>query len=195
MLYNLVERVEYYKYINPSKVIYFASSNNDPGSVYVKGFEPTYEDFLNSKNKTALVFKFENDDEIIDEEHLRRPVASVSEVKLDERHYKMHLKDINDTIDGNAIMLHKTKHERRLYEILVLRRVLEMNPNIVDNISQFDAGLEIVFPSPEVLKKDSHVLDNEIAQYFYEVNDYNNAFDKQFLKGIRQFQGEISSYE
>ena len=147
MLYNLVERVEYYKYINPSKVIYFASSNNDPGSVYVKGFEPTYEDFLNSKNKTALVFKFENDDEIIDEEHLRRPVASVSEVKLDERHYKMHLKDINDTIDGNAIMLHKTKHERRLYEILVLRRVLEMNPNIVDNISQFDAGLEIVFPS------------------------------------------------
>jgi hypothetical protein len=195
MLYNLVERVEYYKYIDPSKVIYFSSANGDPGNVYVKGFESTYKNFLNSKNNTALVFKFEIDDEIVDAEHLRRPVASVSEVKLDDRYYKKHLKDINDALDGNAVMLHMTKHERRLYEIFVLRRVLEMNPNIVHNISQFDAGLEIVFPSPEVLKIDTHVLDNEIAQYFYEVNDYNNAFDKRFLEGIRQLQEEISVYE
>jgi hypothetical protein len=195
MLYNLVERVEYYKYIDPSKVIYFTNDSDGAGNVYVKGFKPTYEKFLNSKNKTALVFTFENDDEIIDEDHLRRPVASISEVNLDERHYKMHLKDINDNINGNAVMLYKTKHERRLYEILVLRRVLEMNPNIVHNISQFNAGLEIVFPSPEVLKIDTHVMDNEIAQYFYEINDYNNAFDKKFLKGIRQLKEEISVYE
>ena len=195
MLYNLVERVEYYKYIDPSKVIYFNSDSDGSGNVYVKGFKSTYEKFLNSKSKKALVFTFENNDEIVDEDHLRRPVASVSEVNLDERHYKMHLKDINDNINGNAVMLHKTKHERRLYEILVLRRVLEMNPNIVHNISQFNAGLEIVFPSPEVLKIDTHVLDNQIAKYFYEVNDYNNAFDKEFLKGISQLNEEISVYE
>ena len=195
MLYNLVERVEYYKYIDPSKVIYFASANDDPGSVYVEGFETTYEDFLDSKDNTALVFTFENDDEIADEEHLRRPVAIISRENLDKRPYKVHLKDLNNSIDGYSVMLNKTKHERRLYEIFVLRRVLEMNPNIVHNISHFDAGLEIEFPSPEVLKIDTHVLDNEIAQYFYEVNDYNNAFDREFLKGIRHLQEEISAFE
>lgn len=196
MLYNLVERVEYYKYINPSNIIYFASADNDPFNVYTKRFKSTYEKYMQSKSNTALVLSFKNDTgDHSNEEHLRRSVANVSEVKLDDRHYKKHLKDINDSIDGNAVMLHKTKHERRLYEILVLRRVLEMNPKIQKNISNFTAGLEILFPSPEVLHMDTYVLDNEIAQFFYEVNDYNNAFDKKFLKGIRILKEEISTYE
>ena len=196
MLYNLVERVEYYKYIDPEKIIYFTSSDNDPFNVYTKGFKSTYNKYMDSKSNTALVLKFENDtDELSDNERLRRPVANVSQEKLDQRHYKKHLKDINDSMQGNAVMLHKTKHERRLYEIFVLRRVLEMNPEIQKNISNFTSGLEILFPSPEILHMDTHVLDNEIAQYFYEVNDYNNAFDKEFLKGVKLLQEEISQYD
>ena len=70
-----------------------------------------------------------------------------------------------------------------------------MNPNITNNISNFKAGLDNLFPSPETLKTDTHIIDDEIAQYFYEINDYNNAFDKQFLKGIQQLECEISTYE
>lgn len=196
MLYNLVERVEYYKYIDPSKIIYFASADNDPYNVYTKRFKSTYENYMKSKSNTALVLSFKNDTgDYFNDEHLRRSVAIVSQVKLDDRYYKKHLKDINDSLDGHAVMLHKTKHERRLYEIFVLRRVLEMNPKIQNNISNFTAGLEILFPSPEVLHMDTYVFDNEIAQYFYEVNDYNNAFDKKFLRGIRVLQDEISGYE
>ena len=196
MLYNLVERVEYYKYIDPAKIIYFASSDNDPFNVYTKKFKDTFVKYMDTRSNTALVLSFEEDPgNSHNDENLRRPVASVSQVELDDRYYKKHLKDINDSFDGHAVMLHKNKHERRLYEIFVLRRVLEMNPDILENIRNFTAGLEILFPSPKTLHMDTHVLDNEIAQYFYEVNDYNNAFDKSFLKGIRQLQDEIAEYE
>ena len=197
MLYNLVERVDYYKYIDPAKIIYFASADDNPFNVYTKGFKKTYEKYMDTKDNSALVLTFQNDlNEDYNEENLKRSVATVSQVTLDDRRYKAHLKDLNDAImDGNAVMLHKTKHERRLYEIFVLRRVLEMNPNIQNNIASFTAGLEILFPSPEVLHMDTHVLDNEIAKYFYEVNDYNNAFDKEFLMGIRELQKEISLYD
>jgi Flp pilus assembly secretin CpaC len=197
MLYNLVERVDYYKYIDPAKIIYFASADDNSFNVYTKGFKKTYEKYMDTKNNSALVLTFQNDlNEDHTEENLKRPVATVSQITLDDRRYKTHLKDLNDAIiDGNAVMLHKTKHERRLYEIFVLRRVLEMNPNIQENISSFTSGLEILFPSPEVLHMDTHVLDNEIAKYFYEINDYNNAFDKEFLIGIRNLQKEISLYD
>ena len=37
------------------------------------------------------------------------------------------------------------------------------------SINSFKPGIEILFPSPEVLESDSHVVDREIAKYFSEI--------------------------
>jgi hypothetical protein len=37
-----------------------------------------------------------------------------------------------------------------------------------------------LFPSPEVLLKNSHVVDRDAAKIFYEVNDYYGSFEKEF---------------
>ena len=86
--------------------------------------------------------------------------------------------------ENYSILLTNSDNERRLYEVLVLRRVLEANPNILKNISKFKAGRNILFPSPASIENDTHTLDEEIAQYFYEINDYNNTFDESFINKI-----------
>ena len=94
--------------------------------------------------------------------------------------YKNTLRELNaDSSFGYSIYLKAPKHERRLYEVLVLRRVLEMNPGILNNINLFKAGREILFPAPQSLEGDIHVIDNKIAEYFYQINLYN---DELFFK-------------
>ena len=67
-----------------------------------------------------------------------------------------------------SILLQNSDHERILYEILILRRVIQMNPGILDNISKFTPGLEIVFPSAELIGSDTHIIDYEIAKHVTE---------------------------
>ena len=41
-------------------------------------------------------------------------------------------------------------------------------------------GIEILFPAPEVLEKNVHVVDRDVARYFYEVNNYYGMFEMEF---------------
>ena len=56
-------------------------------------------------------------------------------------------------------------------------------------------GLEILFPSPNSLRNDIHVIDNEIAKYFYEVNLYNAEFDDNFVNGMSELSNIIQQFE
>ena len=57
-----------------------------------------------------------------------------------------------------------------------------MNPDLKLQINIFKAGIEIQFPAHETLVANTHVIDHEVAKYFYEVNDYYSAFQNQFNK-------------
>jgi hypothetical protein len=82
--------------------------------------------------------------------------------------------------DQYAILLTSVKNRRRLLETLVLKQVLAMNPDLTLSINQFTAGLEIQFPAPEILEQNMHVIDAEVARFYYEVNDYYPAFEREF---------------
>ena len=124
-----------------------------------------------------------------------RPVANINRFELSGT-YKNTLRELNaDSSFGYSIYLKAPKHERRLYEVLVLRRVLEMNPGILNNINLFKAGREILFPAPQSLEGDIHVIDNKIAEYFYQINLYNDEFDRKFVDGIKTLSTIIQEYE
>ena len=42
-----------------------------------------------------------------------------------------------------SIIIRESKHERRLYETLILRKVLEINPDLKLSINSFKPGIEI----------------------------------------------------
>ena len=75
-----------------------------------------------------------------------------------------------------------------MFEILVLKEVLSMNPDLKLQINAFNAGVEIQFPAYETLEGNTYVIDPETAQYFYEINDYYSAFQKQFNKAYSKLE-------
>lgn len=197
MLYDIVERIGYYKHILSERIIYFTSDPNDPSSVDVNNFAAEYTDFLKNdvKKGKGFVLSFHPDRADPSARHLRRPLSEKILYDLDkDGEYKKMLRGHNSSRDEPAVMIYSSQHERRLYEVMVLRRILEMNPDLLDNISLFRPGIEIVFPAPETLTSDVHVLDLEVARYFYEVNDYNNVFDSSFLTGMEEINSIIDSY-
>ena len=63
-----------------------------------------------------------------------------------------------------------------------------MNPDLNLQINTFQAGLEIQFPAYETLKENTHVIDPEVAKYFYEINDYYAVFQNQFNKAYSRLE-------
>ena len=53
------------------------------------------------------------------------------------------------------------------------------------SIKSFKAGIEIIFPSTESLINNELFIDKDIAQYYYEINLYYEAFENKFNKEIK----------
>ena len=88
-------------------------------------------------------------------------------------------------------MIGSAFYEKYLYETLVVEKIVELNPRIIDNISTFKAGLEIIFPSPEMIENETFILDDNVAKHLYENINYNKAFDTRFIDGIEQIRNRI----
>ena len=67
-----------------------------------------------------------------------------------------------------------------------MKKVLEMNPDLELTLKYFKPGIEILFPSPDVLLKNSHVVDRDAAKIFYEVNDYYGSFEQEFNRATAE---------
>ena len=181
MLLDIIEKQGYYKYIDPEKVIYFKDDPADPAGF---GVSPLSNDILNMSSGKALKLSYSLKGKATVEKPFVRPTATTTYVNLKES-YKNELKGFNARGDNPeddifTILLSRDKDERRLYEVLVIKKMLEMNPDLELTLKYFKPGIEILFPSPEVLLKNSHVVDRDAAKIFYEVNDYYGSFEQEF---------------
>ena len=181
MLLDIIEKQGYYKYIDPEKVIYFKDDPTDPAGF---GVSPLSNDILNMSRGKALKLSYSLKGKATIEKPFVRPTATTTYVTLKES-YKNELKEFNargenPEDDIFTILLSRDKDERRLYEVLVIKKMLEMNPDLELTLKYFKPGIEILFPSPEVLLKNSHVVDRDAAKIFYEVNDYYGSFEQEF---------------
>ena len=110
--------------------------------------------------------------------------ASVLELEsYSKKDFKNNLYSNNQN-DGNAILLSESKHLKRLYEVIVLKKILLLNPDLKLNIHSFKTGIEIIFPSTESLINNELFIDEDIAKYYYEVNLYYEAFEDKFNQEI-----------
>ena len=69
--------------------------------------------------------------------------------------------------------------------MIVLKKILSLNPDLNLNIQSFKAGVEIIFPSTESLINNELFIDKDIAQYYYEINLYYEAFENEFNTKIK----------
>ena len=183
MLLDVIEKLGYYKYISPEKVIYFKDDPDDPAGF---GVALLSKDIITMSSSKSLKLSYSLKGKATVEKPFVRPTAITSYVTLKDS-YKNSLKSFNargdiPQDDIFTILLSRDKDERRLYEVLVMKKMLEMNPDLELTLKYFKPGIEILFPSPDVLLKNSHVVDRDAAKIFYEVNDYYGSFEQEFTR-------------
>lgn len=181
MLLDIIEKLGYYEYVDPENVIYFLDSNADPTGFRVT---PLAKDIRNLPSGQALKLSYSLKGKASFDKPFVRPTAAAHYVTFTDS-YKNELKNFNARGDNPeddvfTILIAEGKHERRLYEVLVMKKVLEMNPDMELSLRYFKPGIEILFPSPDVLLNNSHVVDRDAAKIFYQVNDYYGSFEQEF---------------
>ena len=106
----------------------------------------------------------------------------IEEVVLTENYnFKDELKNYwEEESDLKPILITNQKNLIRLYEVLILNEVLKLNNNLDLSINEFKRGLEIQFPAREIISENSFVIDEKIADFYYQVNFYYDSFENKF---------------
>ena len=181
MLTEIIEKLEYSKHIDPMNVIYFLDSSSDPAGFKVA---PLATHILETPEGHALQLSYTIKEATVEKPFVR-PTAEAKYITIPSDSYKNVLRGLNKrgadpTEDIFTILISSSKDEIELYEVLVMKRVLEMNPDLELTFKYFQPGIEILFPSPNVLLNNTHVVDRDAAKFYYEVNDYYGSFEEEF---------------
>ena len=174
MIYEIIENHDYFDSINPDQIIFF--NHNKKNKVdFIKNYFSTIDD----KRRGILLSMNTN---TTDENSFFRPSMIIEEIVLTEDYnYKQEYKNYRElNPSSKPILIASKKHLQRLYEVLVLREVLKLNQNLDLSINKFKRGLEVQFPSKEIIMENSFVIDEQIADYFYQVNFYYESFEEYF---------------
>ena len=187
MLIDVIERLGYHKHIDPAKVIYFLDSESDPAGFRVSRLA---NDIIGMPPGQALQLSYSIKGKATVQKPFVRPTAETKYITLSDS-YKNVLKGLNKrgsdpSDDMFTILISGDKEERRLYDVLVMKKVLEMNPDLDLTLQYFKPGIEILFPSPDVLLNNNHVVDRDAAKYFYEANDYYGSFEEEFNRSTAE---------
>ena len=189
MLLDIISKMNYVDYVDPERIIYFASSDKDPA-----GFEVELLSGAIKKIQTNQAMKLTYS--VIGKATLSKPfvqpTATVDYITLKDS-YKNELVKYNKigntpSEDQFTILMSPKipKYERRLYEVLILKKLLKMNPDLDLTLKYFKPGIEILFPSRDVLETTNFVVDRDAARLFYEVNLYYAAFGQEFNRGTAE---------
>ena len=189
MLLDIIGKMNYVDYVDPEKIIYFATSDKDPAGFEVEMLSAAVKKIPSNKAMKltySVVGKASIDKPFV------QPTASVNYLSLKDS-YKNELVKFNKigstpAEDQFTILLSPKipKYERRLYEVLILKKLLKMNPDLDLTLKYFKPGIEILFPSRDVLETTNFVVDRDAARLFYEVNLYYAAFGQEFNRGTAE---------
>ena len=187
MLMDVIQNLGYHKHIDPAKVIYFLDSESDPAGFRVSRLA---NDIMGMPQGKALQLSYSIKGKATIQKPFVRPTAETKYIFISDS-YKNVLRGLNKrgpdpSDDIFTILITLEKDERRLYNVLVMKKVLEMNPDLKLTLQYFKPGIEILFPSPDVLLNNNHVVDQDAAKYFYEVNDYYRSFEEEFNRSTAE---------
>ena len=201
MMLDIISKLNYSQHIDPEKILYFRTSAVDPAGFEVSPLAP---EIMNIPTGQTLQLTYSLEGKATFEKPFVRPTALTGYISIEESFdsYKNALGQLNTlgaTPDEDVFTILITqsepKYERRLYEVLILKKLLEMNPDLELTFDYFKAGIEILFPTAQVLNGNSHIVDRDAAKYFYEVNAYYGAFELEFNRFTKELSELIQQSE
>jgi len=174
MIYEIIENQDYSNYVNTEQIIFFNNDKNNKVD-FLKNYSSVIDD-----PRRAILLLINNNSE--DDDTFFRPSMSLEEIILTEDYSYKDLLYSHGKSNSNVkpILISNQKNLKRLNEVLVLKEVLKLNGNLDLSIKGFKRGLELQFPSKEIIKDNFFVIDEDVSKLFYDVNFYYESFEEEF---------------
>lgn len=148
---------------------------------------------MNAKKNNALVLKYDAQPYTTLEHPFSLPIAEITFDNIPASDYLKKLSQTNQFAKEGypqnwALVLSDIKPAavrgattlELLRGILVLKKILELNITLPLSIKEFRVGRQIILPSEQDLRQRYHIIDRDVAQYFYEIIQYYPAFEQAF---------------
>ncbi|MEP6768284.1 MAG: hypothetical protein ABJC61_06415 [Acidobacteriota bacterium] len=195
MLWEIIRKTDYARFVDLENAIVFEEAPEAAGE---GGFKVSFLSAKlaeRSKERNTLVLNFNATTAGTREHPFSQPTAGVSFESLKPENFFTRLAQGNhrsrsgaseswtilmtDAYSGTARPLDVLKG------IMVLRRLIALNPNLPLSIDGFRSGRQIIFPTETELRQSHHLVDAEAARLFYEVTSYYPAFEEEFKHRAR----------
>ena len=168
MLYEVIEKTNYFSYVNPDNIILFEENGN------LVRFKDLDEYYLNNQENLGIALQLKTKNNVTFE----RPIFNIEKNYELKESFNKDLRKLNE--NRPTILLTNKNHRKALIEVFILKYLLEINESLEFSIQTFKRGLEIKFPNPQILENNTQLLDKEVTQMFYQVYDYYYKFEKTF---------------
>ena len=85
-----------------------------------------------------------------------------------------------------TIVLADEDDVEHLKQVLILKRLLELNDGLPLTLRAFRPGLQILFPTRDDMRRRYHLIGSEVAKLFYETSSsqYYPAFERVFNRTV-----------
>ena len=190
MLWEIIRKTDYARFVNLDNAVLFEQTPDRPGEpgFKVSFLAPKLAEI--DKDKNALVLTYSASTAGTPDHPFSQPTAAVSLESLRPENFFSRLVQGNrrsssgvpeswtilltEAYTGTARPLDVLKG------VIVLRRLIALNPELPLSLDSFRAGRQIIFPTETELQQTHHLIDAEAARLFYEVTSYYQAFEDEF---------------
>jgi general secretion pathway protein D len=204
MIWEIVHKSKYHEYITDDHILVFESNE---AAKFGNKFKTNLlsvllDDLVKNKKENSLVLDFA-DHKAKTTGPFEHPRALITKANVkDPSNYVEQISLLNaDDPDRNTILLSSSiapPGVRRatalevLKGVLVLKRILSLNSSMPVTIKEFRVGRQIIFPTEQELKDKYHIIDYDVARFFYEIINYYPEFERAFNRDAKAIVDRMS---
>jgi hypothetical protein len=191
MLWEIVHKANYHRYIDDNHILVFQA---DEGAGFGNKFKTLFLGNLlrdlKSDGGNALVLDYA-DHKAKTTGPFEHPRALISHTNVaNPDNYVEQISVLNsDDLARNTLLLSNAVTPpgvrgatalEVLKGVLILKRILALNPSMPVTIQEFRVGRQIIFPTEQELRDKYHIIDYDVARFFYQVINYYPEFERAF---------------
>ena len=210
MIWEIIHKSKFHTNISNDHILIFESND---GAKYGNKFKTLFLHNLlasiNQSDENALILDyadhksktsgpFEHPRALISRTNIKNPANYVEQISVLN----------SDDLNRNTILLSPSVPPPGvrgataldvLKGVLVLKRILALNPSMPVTIREFRVGRQITFPTEQELQDKYHIVDYDTARFFYQIINYYPEFEDAFnrdskaiLNRMKQLNGDTS---
>jgi len=204
MIYQIIKKLKLMKKVTPSNLILFKQNPAEPAGFQVQFLtkelcgkrKGNLGWYFQWHRKEALALTFQVPEQTKVETVLKHSIPEVRILKLkDRKEWGKKLYELNQPVNGVprwTILINNAKDIERLQAAMILKHTIDLNKTDDGfRLQHFKVGRQLIFPMID--PKRTHLIDWEVARYFYHTEHYYAAFEKELSDSMSRLRKAISS--